>query len=256
MVHNDYKEMIPAHALSALDAADERVLNEHLAECAECRRDLSEWERTAANLALSAKPMEPSPQLREKLLTQIRSEKTGIVRAEKSVSERSASNVIPLGRPSRNLWHSLGSLGSIAAIILFAALLVSVFMLWQQNRELRRENEFFQLINAPGSRVAELSGTSEATGASAKLAYDKTGRAYLIANGLPRAPEGKEYQLWYIVDNKPLPGKTFAPDHSGRGALNDQVPEAARGSATFAVTLEPAGGVRSPTGAIYLRGEL
>src|SRR5687768_16110411 len=169
MVHNDYKEMIPAHALSALDAADERVLNEHLAECAECRRDLSEWERTAASLALSAKPMEPSPQLREKLLTQIRSEKSGIVRAEKSGTVRSAgpetsgtvrgensgsenpaSNVIPLGRPSRNLWQFLGSLGSIAAIILFAALLVSVFMLWQQNRELRRENEFFQLINAPG----------------------------------------------------------------------------------------------------------
>lgn len=256
MVHNDYKEMIPAHALSALDAADERVLSEHLADCAECRRDLSEWERTAANLALSAKPMEPSPQLREKLLTQIRSEKSGVVRGEKSGFEKSALNVIPFDRPSRNLWTSLGSLGSIAAIILFAALLVSVFMLWQQNRELRRENEFFQLINAPGSRVAELSGTSEATGASAKLAYDKTGRALLIANGLPRAPEGKEYQLWYIVDNKPLPGKTFAPDHSGRGALKDQVPEAARGSATFAITLEPAGGVRSPTGAIYLRGEL
>src|SRR4026207_2102667 len=77
MVHDDYKEMIPAHALSALDAADERALNEHLAGCAECRRDLAEWEATAASLALGAKPMEPSPEVREKLLTQIRSEKSG-----------------------------------------------------------------------------------------------------------------------------------------------------------------------------------
>ena len=68
MVHNDYKEMIPAHALSTLDAADERALNQHLAECDECRRELADWEATAASLALGAKPMEPSPQVRDKLL--------------------------------------------------------------------------------------------------------------------------------------------------------------------------------------------
>lgn len=248
MVHDDYKEMIPAHALSALDAGDESALNEHLAGCAECRRDMAEWEATAASLALSAKPMEPSPEVREKLLTQIRAEKSG--------ADQSAPNVLPFSRPPRTLWNSLGSFGSIAAVILFAALLVSVVVLWQQNRVLQHENAFYKLLTAPGSRIAELSGTTEASGAEAKLAYDPTGRAVLIVNGLPRAPEGKEYQLWYIVDNKPLPGKTFAPDNSGNGKLEDQVPQAARQSAVFAITLEPAGGVRTPTGAIYLRGEL
>jgi anti-sigma-K factor RskA len=240
--------MIPAHALSALDAGEERALNEHLSGCAECRRDLAEWEATAASLALSTDPLEPSPQVRERLLTQVRAEKFG--------SAKSAPNVLPFGRPPRTFWNSLGSLGSIAAIILFAALIVSVLVLWQQNRELKRQNAFYHVITAPGSRIAELSGTNEASGATAKLAYDKNGRAFLIANGLPRAPEGKEYQLWYIVDNKPIPGKTFAPDNSGQATLQDQVPEAARPSAIFAITLEPAGGVRSPTGAIYLRGEL
>jgi anti-sigma-K factor RskA len=236
MAHDDYKEMIPIHALSALDAADERALNEHLAECADCRRDLAEWEATAASLALSAKPMEPSPQVREKLLTKIRSEK-------------SAANVLPFPGPRRKVWVAI-------AAALFIALLVSLFVLWQQNRELRRQNQIAQVLNAPGSKVIELSGTREASGASAKIAYDPTGRALLIASGLPRAPEGKEYQLWYIVNNKPLPGKTFAPDPSGNGTLEDEVPEAARRSAIFAITLEPAGGVRAPTGAIYLRGEL
>lgn len=248
MVHDDYKEMIPAHALSALDAADARALNEHLAGCAECRRDLAEWEATAASLALSAKPMEPSPAVREKLLTQIRSEKSG--------SDNSASNVLPFGRPPRTLWNSLGSLGSIAAVIIFAALLVTVVVLYQQNRVLQQENSFYKLITSPGSRIAELSGTNEASGATAKLAYDPSGRAVLIANGLPRTPEGKEYQLWFIVDNKPLPGRTFAPNDNGEGKLQDQVPEAARRSAVFAITLEPTGGVQSPTGAIYLRGQL
>ena len=259
MVHEDYKEMIPMHALSTLDVGEARALNEHLAGCAECRRDLAEWEATAASLALSAKPMEPSPDVREKLLTQIRAEKSGSEEhgSEKSGSENSTSNVVPFSRPPRNLWNSLGSFGSIAAVILFAALIVSVVVLWQQNRQLANENAFYKLLTAPGSRIAELSGTPEASGATAKLAYDQNGRAVLFANGLPRAPEGKEYQLWYIVENQPpFPGKTFAPDNSGNGRLEDQVPEVARRSAIFAITLEPAGGVRAPTGAIYLRGEL
>jgi anti-sigma-K factor RskA len=207
MVHNDYKEMIPAHALSALEAADERALNEHLVGCAECRRDLAEWEAVSASLALSADPFEPSPQLRKKIL-------------------ESVSSVVPFARPQRNLWQRLGSLGSIAAVLAFAALVVSVIVLWQQNRTLREQNELYQLLTAPGSKVAQLSGTSEATTATARLAYDNNGRALLIADGLPRAPAGKEYQLWYIVNNKPLPGKTFAPDSSGRGVLKDQVPDA------------------------------
>ena len=48
MVHDDYKEMIPARALSALDAAEERALNEHLENCAECRKELEDWQATAA----------------------------------------------------------------------------------------------------------------------------------------------------------------------------------------------------------------
>lgn len=145
---------------------------------------------------------------------------------------------------------------AVAAALLLVALLVSLFVLWQQNRELREKNQIAEVLNAPGSRVIELSGTTEAFGATAKLAYDPTGRAVLIASGLPPTPAGKEYQLWFIVDNKPIPGRTFAPDNNGQSTLQDQVPEAARRSAIFAITLEPTGGVPLPTGAIYLRGEL
>ena len=237
MVHDDYKAMIPAQALSALDAAEERALSEHLRECAECRRDLAEWEATAASLALSADPAEPSPEVRSRIL-------------------RSVSPVVPLASRRRNLWSSLGSLGSIAAVILFAALIVSVVVLWQQNRALKQQNQFYQLLTAPGTRITTLAGTAQATGATAKLAYDQNGRAILLADGLPRAPEGKEYQLWFIVGNKPLPGKTFAPDDRGHGVFQDQIPEVARAAAVFAITLEPAGGVHAPTGAIYLRSDL
>jgi anti-sigma-K factor RskA len=132
-----------------------------------------------------------------------------------------------------------------------------VFVLWQENRRLEGENEIVKLLTEPGSRLAELKGTAQATGANAKLAYDRNGRALLLANGLPPAPAGKEYQLWFIVgSNAPVPGKTFAPDTAGRGTMRDQVPQQALDSAVFAITLEPAGGSSAPTSQIYLSSSL
>lgn len=244
MIHDDYKEMIPAHALSALDAADERALNEHLAECAECRRDMAEWEATAASLALSADPMEPSPEIREQIL-------------RRAKSEKSPGKVLPLERPRRNLWNSLGSFGAIAAVILFIALIVSVIVLWQQNRRLRQENELVQLLSSPQARVKELKGTNEAPRATAKIVLGSEGRALLVTSGLPQPPQGKEYQLWVINPKQPpRPEKTFSTDSAGKALLKvERLGEVEREYGVFAVTLEPAGGVKAPTGAIYLRSD-
>ena len=258
MVHDDYKEMIPARALDALDAAEARALDDHLSECAECRRELREWEATAAAMAVSANPLEPSPKVRERILTEIR-------------KDLSTPQVVPFRSTTRNIWTSFGSLGSMAAVVLLAVLIVGLIVLWKQNRaaqenlaavsrelettrkELERQNEFFQIVRSPGLKMVELAGNNRAVGANAKLAYDTSGRALLMANGLPGVPQGKEYQLWFIVAGRPpMPGKTFAPDNKGSATMKDLVPEIARGGAVFAVTLEPTGGVESPTGQMYL----
>ena len=244
MVHDDYKEMIPARAVSALDAEDARVLNKHLENCPECRRELDDWETTAAALAFAAEPLEPSPQVRERILSEIG-------------NDRSTSQVIPFKSTSRNIWTSFGSLGAIAAVVLFAVLIVALIVLWRQNRaaqvDLARANEFLQLVTTPGAKVTELKATDIDAGATAKLVYDRNGRAILIADRLPGVPQGKAYQLWFIVGNKPLPGKTFVPDDTGKGVMKDQVPATALDSAVFAITLEPDGGASAPTGSIYLR---
>ena len=258
MVHSDYKEMIPALALSALDAAEARALDQHLSECSECRMELQDWEATAAAMAVSANPLEPSPKVRERILTEIR-------------KDVSSSQVIPFRSTTRNIWSSFGSLGAMAAVVVMAALIVGLIVMWRQNqaaqanlaglskqlettrKEVERQNEFFQLVNSPGTRMVELAGNNRAVGATAKLAYDTSGRAMLIANRLPSVPQGKEYQLWFIVEGKPpMPGKTFAPDNAGSAMMKDVVPEVARGKAVFAVTLESAGGVDSPKGDMYL----
>jgi hypothetical protein len=49
-----------------------------------------------------------------------------------------------------------------------------------------------------------------------------------------------------------MPGKVFTTDSAGNAMSHDQVPAEALGSTVFAVTLEPQGGVESPTGPKYL----
>src|ERR1044072_6416593 len=165
MVHDDYKEMIPARALSALDAAGEQALNEHRKNCAECRKELENWQATAAALSLTPDPVEPSPQVRERILSEVRKDLK--------------SEVIPFrSTPKRNIWSSFGSLGAIAAVVLFIALIIGLIVLWQQNRSLQErlalKNEFIDIINTPGARVSELTEPL-GFGATAKVAYDRNG---------------------------------------------------------------------------------
>ncbi len=273
MTHEDYKELLAANALEALDAEDARALRKHLEECADCNSASIEWQETVAFIALSASPLEPSAITRERILSSVRAEgERKVDRAEVSSSRVGAvdSKVLPFDGQRRNVWTSFGSLGAIAALVTLVGLSISLLILWRQNRSMRnevarvqtemrqanealaKERALLAMLTSPGARMASLAGTDAAPGAHAMLAYDKTGHAMLMASGLPAAPAGKAYQLWFIMDNKKMPGKVFTTDANGNGNLQDQIPAAAIGSAVFAITLEPASGVQAPTGAIYL----
>lgn len=262
--------MLGAHALSALDDQDARGLEEHLAVCAECRFELDQWQETAASLALSAeaRPLEPSSNVRNRILETVRADWT--VKKGSVEERRGFSNVAELNR-RRRVWTPTQVWSGIAAGLVFVVLSVSLFLLWQQNRAARQEltqlsqhvretqeqlsqqSKLIEILSTPGTRVSELAGTDVMPGATAMLAVDKNGRAILMAKGLPRPPEGKAYQLWFIMGNRPMPGKVFVTNASGDGMLDDQVPAEALNAAVFAVTLELASGVEKPAGAMYLK---
>jgi anti-sigma factor RsiW len=283
MVHEDYKEMLAAQALKALEAPETRELEVHLQSCSECRSQLSEWEATAAFASLEANPLEPSRQLRERILEAIRADARGRsfqvasplgVGTDDKTKEAGdghrppPSNVVPLRRTET--WSSAQTWGAIAAGLVLVGLVAALFVLWKQNREAREElarlseqirdaqqqliqqRQAIEIVAAPGTRMMELAGTKLMPEAHAMLAYDKNGRAVLMAKGLPPPPAGKAYQLWFIAGGKPMPGRVFTTDDSGAGTLEDQIPPEARNAAVFAITLEPEKGVQSPTGQIYL----
>jgi len=123
----------------------------------------------------------------------------------------------------------------------------------EQRQALEREREARALLMAKDTAKMDLAGTPMAKDAHAMLAYNRqTGHAMLMVAGLPAAPAGKAYQLWFIAGGKPMPGKVFNIDAEGKAMMDDDVPAAAREHAVFAVTLEPKTGVNAPTGEMYL----
>jgi anti-sigma-K factor RskA len=264
MVHESCKEMLAVHALSALDASDQRELQEHLATCDVCRRELAEWQAAAAALAYVAAPVEPSAQLRERILERVRDDD----HVDRISQQANVLNFSPAGS-SRSRWPEFAA---IAASIIFIALVTGLIVLWRQNRsagvelarlsrelhvqeqKLASDDKIMQILTTRGARSSELLGTKDAPNAHALLAVDRqSGRTVLLALGLPPAPSGKAYQLWFIAGGQaPAPGKVFTTDAIGNALLEDQLPANAHEASIFAVTLEPQAGVPAPTGSMYL----
>jgi hypothetical protein len=290
MDHEEYREMLAAAALDALDAADGDALAAHLAACPECQGELDELRAAAALLAYDAAPVAPSPDLRARLLARLKTtpQAPGASGAPAVVVPNGApattasgagapapQSVLPFRPAARRALFGArppALFAALAASVALASLAVTSALLWSQNRRLQREltrvaqnlHETQQalaavrgerdLLAAPDSHTAELAGTDAATQAHARLIYDaKTGRAILVAAGLPPPPSGKAYQLWFIADGKPLPGDVFTTDATGRAELREQIPPDGRRAQAFAVTLEAQAGASAPTGQTYLK---
>jgi anti-sigma-K factor RskA len=268
MDHEEQKLLLSAHALSTLDREDVRTLENHLASCAECRAELDAWRETASILVYAAQPLEPSAQVRERILASVRRESA----SSKAVNAAALAGV-RARKSAWSLWfpQEFRAYQATAAAIIFLGLVISIVVVWRQNRaalaevarlstqvvdarrELDSKNQALEFFARPGIRMAELAGTKDAPSAHAMLVVDSTtGHAMLMAKGLPQAPAGKAYQLWFIAGPRPTPGKVFNPDSSGNAMLDDQLPAEVRNAAAFAVTLEPQKGVSAPTGSMYL----
>jgi len=270
MEHQDYQELLELHALDALDVSEARVLEAHLKTCTECRDELGQLRDTAGLLAHAADPAGPSPEVRSRILA-------GISADKQSQPVVSTARAIPLkSRAERNVWM-IGL--RLAAAIALVALLVGVIVLWRRDMKMRleiaqlarqvntqqrelvhdrdvlgRQRDALAILNSPNAKKMELAGTQTAQTARGTFVYDqKTGRAILMAEGLPATPTDKAYELWFIPKgHSPMAGRIFTVDASGHAMLPENMPPEAMANAVIAITLEPKKGSAVPTGAIYL----
>ena len=272
MEHQEYQELLVLHSLDALDVSEVRSLEEHLNTCPECRAELIQLRDAAGLLAHAATPAEPRPKVRQRIVASLSAE-----RQQGPPAAATSAQVVPLKpHTERNLW-TIGL--RLAAGIAFIALLAGLIVLWRRDVKMRqelaqlsrqvntqqhelmrdrdvlgRQREALALLNSPNAKKMELAGTQTAQSARGTFVYDqKTGRAILMAEGLPATPADKAYELWFIPKgHSPMAGKMFTIDASGHAMLPEQMPPEAMENAVIAITLESKKGSAVPTGAIYL----
>lgn len=158
----------------------------------------------------------------------------------------------------RGFWASCAAVsillaaGVIAACVMYSSGLAARARALES--ELAAERTLAAFLASPETATIVLAGTEEAPKARVKLAYDRgSGRAVLFGYDLPLPPAGRAYQLWFIAGGTPLPGRVFAPDATGQGSWDGDVPPEGRDASVFAVTLEPASGVALPSGPMILK---
>src|SRR5205814_116823 len=103
-----------------------------------------------------------------------------------------------------------------------------------------------------GLALGWVAGLEPRRQAQGRLIWNARAGGLLVAADLPPPPAGKVYELWAIAGGKPLPAGLFTVDAEGKGSLAVAPLSGVATVEVFAVTLEPAEGVQSPTGAMYL----
>ena len=122
--------------------------------------------------------------------------------------------------------------------------------------ESQRMAATLSILSTPGAQTVRLAGLDAAPGAVGETFLDpRHGRAVFWAFHLPSPAAGKTYQLWWIGSSgKPVSAGTFDVDSQGIGRVEIARVEQPEESRVWAVTVEPAGGVPQPTGAMVLKG--
>lgn len=154
------------------------------------------------------------------------------------------------------LWSKM----ALAASVLLAA--VTAWMV-SENKQLKTEStelsqrvenlegsfnsssELLAEFQNPVNKIVKLGGTEAQPEAAVTVMWNqKDNSVELMVNNLPKAAEGKQYQLWIIGENGPEDMGMLDNDFEGKLLSMKTV----NGTpSAFAITLEKAGGVPSPT---------
>jgi len=119
-------------------------------------------------------------------------------------------------------------------------------------KELDQTRKNFNIVT--NNTVIELKGTDVSPKSLATVYWNnQSNDVYLMVKDLPPPPSDMQYQLWAMVDGKPVDAGVF---DTGKGNVLQNMKTAISPQA-FAVTLEKKGGSPTPTmEAMYLIGQV
>lgn len=135
-----------------------------------------------------------------------------------------------------------------------------VVLLEQQNTQVSREfRELSHLqaaiLAAPDLRTIILNAQPNANDATGRVYWSNSEGILLSASRLPPASQQNVYQLWFVIPPNPISAGIFARElHEGYIFSRVDVAENTTFPTAIALTLEPSGGVKTPSGNVLLLG--
>lgn len=239
-------------------------MDAHIAECEECLREAEETREVLGLLAFTNSVFSPPQRIKQKLMQRISSERV-VKSAEKApflsrIWQIAAGLLLVVAAVEAFYISSLrGRLGDALSRLAQEQQAVTTLsnQLAESREQLVKNRERIAAMTA-SSRLVVMVGKQ--VSASGRAFWDTKRNTWLFyIENLPPVPEGKTYQLWFIINNKPISSGIFKTDEKGSAELQVKMPvnaEYSKSSLATAVSLEPEGGSQQPQGAIYLIGTI
>jgi anti-sigma factor RsiW len=224
-----------SYVLHALPDDEHERFEAHLATCPDCRREVADLQVAADTLPLAAVQVGPPPELRDRIMTIVRSEAELLAAAGARADEPAAAPAAKPPRTRRRWSLSLRPLpAAMAASALVAAGVIGGIVLTGADHT-KTVTGTVQIASAPAAR------------ASLQLSDDAT---KLEVRRMPAPPAGKVYQVWLKRPNQdPAPTTAlFRTDRRGSADVENQRGRL-KGVDQVLVTAEPDGGSMQPTSA-------
>ena len=248
--HEQFAEDLALYAMEALDGSQKSAVEEHVATCASCRRELESLRGDMALLALSAAGPQPPQRSRDRLMSAIAAERPAVA------AERSAAGAGWFGR----LGWMAAALVLIAGALLMndakeksAALQREIAGLQTktaaQDAELQRVRDQFAAFTGPSAQPVTLVLANGHPQPQGKAIYvESSGKLLFIASSLPSLPDDRAYELWLLPSTgNPVPAGVFRPDGKGSGVVVNPPLTAGVSAKGFAIPVEPKEGSAAPT---------
>jgi anti-sigma-K factor RskA len=253
----ELEELAAGSALGALEAADEARFRAHLPTCGRCAALLTEYRAVVATLPEALAPIEASPDLRGRILAAAEADLARDERPQPGrLPEVSAAREPRAATPPRRL-----SPWALPLAALFAVTVGLGYWNYRLQEQVQTEAAALQLQEqalaaiAAGGRHWELAGTDQAPRAAGVLVQAPDDpRPVLLVRNLPDLPPEQTYQAWVIRGGTPADAGLLGPTE--RGVRVARLERPLDGAETVALTIEPRGGSRAPTGRIVLAGNI
>lgn len=257
--------IIEQYALGVLPKGEAAILECVMKNNAEVAAAVFETQKVLEELSM-LQTIEPPKELKSQIFAQLN--------FEKPLSEISETEAKPvLGREikpepkivefkSSNSYKWLFAAASVVLLISLGwgiyennSKVDEIISLAKNKSELESKLEKVQQQNEiiANSQVIDLKGVETKPEMLASIYWDDSKNVYLNPKNLPKAPAGKQYQLWAIVDGKPVDAGVY--DHNNPEKI--QKMKTIEEAQAFAITLENEGGSPTPTmDQMYVIGEI